>query len=197
MTFLYWILFIRHITNVNCRTQLAQDVSTRDENVDISESGEYLLIFGAVAVVFGHILQSSSCHERSKHFYHEKLREKSFSSSQGIRYNFHLFVFVPLLNASRLLVALRPKRMEFQLEKSISSHDQGETPEASHKNSRHRRHHERRRRHDRQKKKRQLGSHTSRQQAHQFNPFETDYVDFGAVIGQNGAFSWHANYLPD
>lgn len=89
-----------------------------------------------------------------------------------------------------MLVALRPKRMEYQLEKSIPSHDQGETPEASHKNRR-------RRRHERPKQKRQLGIHTSRQQAHQFNPFETDYVDFGAVIGQNGAFSWHANYLPD
>lgn len=98
------------------------------------------------------------------------------------------FIF---LNASRL-VLLPQKRMEYQLEKSISSHDQGETPKASHKNSRRRR----RRRHDRQKKKRQLGNHT-RRQAHDFNPFESDYVDFGAVIGQNGAFSWHANYSPD
>lgn len=88
--------------------------------------------------------------------------------------------------------------MEYQLEKSITSHDQGETPKASHKNSRHRRH-QRRRRHERQneKKKRQLGNHTRQRQAHDFNPFESDYVDFGAVIGQNGAFSWHANYSPD
>lgn len=26
---------------------------------------------------------------------------------------------------------------------------------------------------------------------------ENDYVDFGAQIGQNGAFIWHANYSVD
>lgn len=121
-------------------------------------------------------------------------------SSHVIHYNFRSFVCLFFsLNASRWLVALRQKRMEYQLEKSITSHDQGETPSAAHKNSRQRRSH--RRRHERQQKKnRQLGNHTRharQRQAHDFNPFETDYVDFGAVIGQNGAFSWHANYLPD
>lgn len=27
-----------------------------------------------------------------------------------------------------------------------------------------------------------------------FDAFRDDYVDFGALIGQNGAFSWHVNY---
>lgn len=27
-----------------------------------------------------------------------------------------------------------------------------------------------------------------------FDTFHDDYVDFGALIGKDGAFSWHANY---
>lgn len=27
-----------------------------------------------------------------------------------------------------------------------------------------------------------------------FDALRDDYVDFGALIGQNGAFSWHVNY---
>lgn len=79
---------------------------------------------------------------------------------------------------------------EFQSEKSISNHDQGKTTrKPSQRKQRHRRRHKNQR-----KKKRQLDS---RIRAHNFNAFDADYVDFGALIGQDGAFSWHANYSPD
>lgn len=87
---------------------------------------------------------------------------------------------------------------KLQLEKSILSHDQDETRAQSKKRQRQE---ERRRRRQQQrphktqrKKKRQLDN---RIRAHHFDAFEADYVDFGALIGQDGAFSWHANYSPD
>lgn len=75
-----------------------------------------------------------------------------------------------------------------QLEKSIVSHDQGETRNQLQKRRQHK---------SEPKKKRQLNNDKRQNFAHQFDAFEADYVDFGAVIGQNGAFSWHANYSPD
>ncbi|XP_055298762.1 uncharacterized protein LOC129566658 [Sitodiplosis mosellana] len=89
--------------------------------------------------------------------------------------------------------AKRRRSSELQLEKSIVSHDQGETrkqrTQKGRKRQRQRRPHKTQR-----KKKRQLDN---RIRAHHFDAFEADYVDFGALIGQNGAFSWHANYSPD
>lgn len=75
-----------------------------------------------------------------------------------------------------------------QLKKSIASHDQGETRNRFKKRHRHK---------NQRKKKRQLNNENRQNSAHQFDAFKADYVDFGAVIGQNGAFSWHANYSPD
>lgn len=82
----------------------------------------------------------------------------------------------------------RQPSSKWQLEKSIVSHDQGETRKPSQKQHRHK---------TQPKKKRQLNNDNRRNHAHKFDAFEADYVDFGAVIGQNGAFSWHANYSPD
>lgn len=87
-------------------------------------------------------------------------------------------------------VASRRNNHDDQLEKSITSHNQGET-----QTSKHRHQNRRPQQYQQQPKKRPFNSHL--QSAHDFNVFEQDYVDFGAVIGQNGAFSWHANYSPD
>lgn len=96
---------------------------------------------------------------------------------------------------------------ELQLEKSILNHDQGETRKRSQKQRAKEGRQQKRQRRQRQqqqqqhrphktqrKKKRQLDN---RIRAHYFDAFEADYVDFGALIGQDGAFSWHANYSPD
>lgn len=78
-----------------------------------------------------------------------------------------------------------------QLKKSISSHEQDETRK---RQQQRRRRHRRHKKNQRNKKKRQLDN---RKRTHYFDAFETDYVDFGGLIGQDGAFSWHANYSPD
>lgn len=85
----------------------------------------------------------------------------------------------------------RQHSSEFQLEKSILNHDQGKTRKPLQKQRRRQQHYNSQKR----QKKRQLDG--TRIRAHDFNAFEADYVDFGALIGQNGAFSWHANYSPD
>lgn len=82
----------------------------------------------------------------------------------------------------------REMSSEYQLEKSISSHGKDETRTRSQKRQQSKQNKNQR------KKKRQLDN---RIRAHNFDAFEADYVDFGAVIGQGGAFSWHANYSPE
>ena len=91
--------------------------------------------------------------------------------------------------------AKRRRSSVLQLEKSILSRDQVETPKQRTQEGRKQRQKRQRRPHKSQrKKKRQLDN---RIRAHNFDAFEADYVDFGALIGQDGAFSWHANYSPD
>lgn len=85
--------------------------------------------------------------------------------------------------------ALRRNNKEYQLEKSISSHDQGD--------SWHPKQHKNPKRITATKKKQRQFNNGARKSAHDFDVFGADYVDFGAVIGQNGAFSWHANYSPE
>lgn len=93
------------------------------------------------------------------------------------------------------LTAPQRNGQEHQLEKSISSHDQDETWNSIRK--RHYQHTNPQPTKKAKMKRKQRQFDNIRQSAHDFNVFQLDYVDFGAVIGQNGAFSWHANYSPD
>lgn len=219
------MLLIQHLADINCNSQLVHDILTPDDNVDINNSGEYLPLFigyvFAVTIAVIIILQSHFKSRKNERFSTFRLRPAVLHPTPNDA-NIYSNFCLSFENAFRF-VALRQKHMEYQLEKSILSREsQGETPKASaahKKHRRHRKHHRHHHRHHHQKKKQnqeqqpneekeqqpqhqqaeeeELGKQTRRRTAHDFNPFDMDYVDFGAVIGQNGAFSWHANYSPD
>lgn len=180
-----WVLFVHISKGVNCRW-LPTEISNREnDDIETGKSGEYLRI--------------CSIGKWAPHTFLSFFSHISQFRNENVR------IFLKFSFIFEVVDGKQHRSSELQLEKSILSHDQGEIQKPSQKQRtqegrmqkrrRQRRKHQQQRPHKIQrKKKRQLDN---RIRAHYFDAFEADYVDFGALIGQNGAFSWHANYSPD